>query len=338
MMKKILFCCTLLTLILIGCSTNGQNTEETFQETNQNDDEQKDATTSESKEITLPDNELQRLDEGDDVLQLQLALIALGYPIDETGKYDEKTTWAITDLQLREDSVYINGIYNSEMQNMIDELLTNGDTISTPYELAEPEEPDVQTDIVENPYEILSIVNKRFSLPSDYEPEDLTEPDVPFPFTDDDPKKQLREEAAHALESLFAAADQDSIQLYAQSGFRSYDRQEAIFAANVERDGETHANTYSARPGESEHQTGLVMDVTSDVVNYDLITDFGETDEGKWVNEHAHKYGFIIRYPEGKEEITEYQYEPWHLRYVGIKAATEIKENELTLEEYLHIK
>src|SRR5690625_2709957 len=167
MMKKTLFCCTLLTLIIIGCSTNGQNTEETFQETNQNDNEQKDATTSKSKENTLPDNELQRLDEGDDVLQLQLALIALGYPIDETGKYDEKTTWAITDLQLREDSVHINGMYDSKMQKMIKELLANEETIDTPYKLAEPKEPDVQTDIVENPYEILSVVNKRYSLPSD---------------------------------------------------------------------------------------------------------------------------------------------------------------------------
>ncbi len=338
MIKKGFLASALLTIFLVGCSTDEHNTEETFQETESSDKTNEETINSETKEIMLPEDELQRLDEGDNVLQLQLALIALGYPLEETEKYDEKTTWAITDLQLREDSVHINGIYDSKMQKMIEELLATEDTIDTPYKLAEPKEPDVQTDIVENPYEILSVVNKRFSLPSDYEPEDLTEPDVRFPFTEDDPKKQLREEAAHALENLFAAADQVGIQLFAQSGFRSYDRQESIFAANVESDGADHANTYSARPGESEHQTGLVMDVTSEQVNFDLTTDFGETDEGKWVSEHAHEYGFIVRYLEGKEDITEYQYEPWHLRYVGISAATEIKENELTLEEYLHIE
>src|SRR5690625_3960491 len=211
MIKKGFLVGVLLTFFLVGCSTDEQNTKETYQETEPSNE----TTNSETNEVMLPEDELQKLDEGDNVLQMQLALIALGYPLEETGKYDEKTTWAITDLQLREDSVHINGMYDSKMQKMIEELLANEDTIDTPYKLAEPKEPDVQTDIVENPYEILSVVNKRYSLPSDYEPEDLTEPDVRFPFTEDDPKKQLREEAAHALEKLFAAADQVGIQLFA---------------------------------------------------------------------------------------------------------------------------
>src|SRR5699024_11973724 len=78
-----------------------------------------------------------------------------------------------------------------------------------------------------------------------------------------------------------------------------------------------------------------VMDVTSQSAGFDLNTDFGETEEGKWLKDHAHEYGFIIRYPEDKEDITKYQYEPWHLRYVGKKAATEIYESNESLEEYL---
>jgi len=183
----------------------------------------------------------------------------------------------------------------------------------------------------------MAVVNKTFALPHDYEPNDLTVPNIPFPFEEDDPKKQLRAVAADALEDLFIAAEKDGVVLYGVSGFRSYDRQEAIFASNVERHGEDHANTYSARAGESEHQTGLVMDVTAESVHFDLVTDLGDKKEGIWLADHAHEYGFIIRYPKGKESITKYQYEPWHLRYVGEKAASEMFEQKLTLEEYLQL-
>src|SRR5699024_4734909 len=114
--------------------------------------------------------------------------------------------------------------------------------------------------------------------------------------------------------------------LFAQSGYRSYDSQDAIFAANVDKNDEPAANNDSARHGESEHQTGLTMDITSPDVGYKLNIEFGDTKEGKWVEKHAADHGFIIRYPEDKEDITEYQYEPWHLRYVGKEAATEITE------------
>src|SRR5699024_9549662 len=166
-------------------------------------------------------------------------------------------------------------------------------------------------------------------------PEDLIVPDVRFPFTEDLPKKQMRKVAADALEDMFDAGDQDGVDLFAQSGYRSFDRQEAIFASYSAEHGEEAANNFSARPGESEHQTGLTMDVTSPDVDFRLITAFGETDEGKWLKQHAAEYGFIIRYPEGKENITKYQYEPWHLRYVGEKAATDIMDQKITLEEYL---
>src|SRR5699024_2862388 len=98
--------------------------------------------------------------------------------------------------------------------------------------------------------------------------------------------------------------------------------------------GEEAANKYSARPGESEHQSGLTMDVTNADVGFDLIIEFGETPEGKWLQEHASEYGFIIRYPEGKEDITGYQYEPWQLWYVCCTAATESYNEGKILEDY----
>src|SRR5690625_210344 len=338
MLKRILFSCLFTLLFLFGCQTDKADTTETNDnETTAESSENEDANETDSEQTTLPDEHLQKLDEGDPVKQLQQALIQIGYPLEETGTYDEMTTWAITDLQLAQDSTYINGIYNKETKAIIQDMLDAEEEVTSPYELAEPENPDVYTDVVENPYEILSVANKDFALSGEYEPIDLTIPDVTFPFSGDDPKKQLRKEAADALEELFSSAEEDNIHLFAVSGYRSYERQESIFAANVEQDGEEHANTYSAKPGESEHQTGLVMDISSEDVGFDLTTDFGATTEGEWVKSHSHEYGFIIRYPKGKEDITEYQYEPWHLRFVGVEAATKIKENEETLEEYLSV-
>lgn len=188
--------------------------------------------------------------------------------------------------------------------------------------------------VLKNPSDIEVLVNREYRLPADYEPEDLVVPDVAFPYEEDVPKKQLRKPAAEALEALFREANEEGLTLFAVSGYRSYTRQETIFAANVSKDGEEAANQYSARPGESEHQTGLAMDVSSPSNNYELTIEFGKTAEGEWLKDHAHHHGFIIRYPEDKTDITGYQYEPWHLRYVGEELATHLYETEKTLEEY----
>ena len=135
----------------------------------------------------------------------------------------------------------------------------------------------------------------------------------------------MRKEAANALESLFNAADADGIYLYAVSGYRSYSYQSSIY---------NPYSGYSAPPGASEHQLGLAMDVTAAQYGGNLVTEFGYTDEGKWLAENAHKYGFVVRYLEGKEDITGYYYEPWHIRYLGVELATELKEKGLTLEEF----
>ncbi|MBD1379038.1 M15 family metallopeptidase [Metabacillus arenae] len=188
---------------------------------------------------------------------------------------------------------------------------------------------------IQNPDNSLVLVNKEFALPENYTPEDLVFPDVPFSFGDAEiPQRYLREEAAIALKQLFNQAKKEQIELFAVSGFRSYERQQGIF--NVEKDtkGEEEAKQAVAIPGQSEHQTGLAMDISSRSVNLEITEAFGETKEGKWVSENAHKFGFIIRYQQGKEDITGYQYEPWHLRYVGKEAAKVMFEHDLTLEEY----
>jgi D-alanyl-D-alanine carboxypeptidase len=192
--------------------------------------------------------------------------------------------------------------------------------------------------VIVNPENILALVNKEQSLPANYKPNDLVIPNVPFTFAETNVEKRyMRAEAAKALEEMFAKAKEEQIFLYAVSGYRSYERQKALFDAEVNRVGKDKAVMAVAIPGRSEHQTGLAVDITSPSVQYEITQAFGETKEGKWVAEHAHEFGFIIRYPKGKEGITGYQYEPWHLRYVGKKAAKIIFEKRITLEEYFQI-
>ncbi|NLL52981.1 MAG: M15 family metallopeptidase [Peptococcaceae bacterium] len=180
------------------------------------------------------------------------------------------------------------------------------------------------------------LVNKQNKLPADYVPTDLVETNIPFASYVGSEQKLLRQEAAENLEALFAEAEKNGLILYGVSGYRSYQTQKAIFNNNVRKYGdETKANKISARPGESEHQTGLVMDVTSQSVAYSLVTYFADTAEYSWLKDNAHHYGFIIRYPQGKEIITGYIFEPWHLRYVGKDLAKILYENNLTYEEYL---
>ncbi len=143
----------------------------------------------------------------------------------------------------------------------------------------------------------------------------------------------MRKEAAGALEEMFQQADKERVFLFAVSGFRSFDRQKALNTMYKKQDGEAKTAMSSAVPGTSEHQTGLAMDITSQSAKFQLETIFGETKEGQWLSENAHKFGFVIRYTKEKESITGYRFEPWHVRYVGNPQATYLYENQLTLEE-----
>ena len=181
--------------------------------------------------------------------------------------------------------------------------------------------------MVKNPDSIQVLVNKSRNLPSDWVPPDRVELKVA-------PGKYMRKEAAEALEVLFNQALKEGIKLYAVSGYRAYDTQKRIYDNEVKKSGKEAANKVVALPGQSEHQTGMAMDVSCASVNFNLVESFENTKEGKWLKEHAKDSGFIIRYPKDKVIITGYNYEPWHIRYVGKDAASFITSYNITFDEY----
>lgn len=157
------------------------------------------------------------------------------------------------------------------------------------------------------------IVNKTYSLPASYAPGGLTS------------------ETQNAFYRLQTAAANAGYSLWITSGYRSYYDQQTLYNNYVWRDGQAAADRYSARPGHSEHQTGLAIDV-----NY-AGQAFVGTPESYWLAANCAEYGFIIRYPDGKEGITGFKYEPWHIRYVGRDLALALTNSGLTLEEYFGI-
>ena len=146
--------------------------------------------------------------------------------------------------------------------------------------------------------------------------------------------QSMREDGAAALEAMFAAAKQDGITLSIVSGYRSYSKQSTIYSRKKSEQGEAAADRISARPGTSEHQLGLAMDL-SKKGSSTLNAAFAQTKEGQWVAENAHKFGFIVRYLKDYEDVTGYMYEPWHVRYVGTEHAAAVYESGLPMEMYM---
>lgn len=180
--------------------------------------------------------------------------------------------------------------------------------------------------------EEVMLVNKSFSLSRNYVPQNLIEPDITYLNSVEGEEKFLEKDTAIAIEKLFYEAKMENIKLYATSGYRSYELQKEIYNNRVKSQGKVMADKYVARPGESEHQTGLAIDITNEIRSFT-----GDTKEANWLENNSYKFGFIVRYPEDKEYITGYNYEPWHLRYVGLEIAKQIHEREIVLEEYLNI-
>lgn len=173
----------------------------------------------------------------------------------------------------------------------------------------------------------LTLVNKYYYLDQDFSVETV-EQDARYGSVGE----KMEVETYAAFEKMFQAAYDDGYQLYVTSGYRGYDEQEEVFASYLAEGGEDHALKYAAKPGYSEHQTGRAIDVFTPG---ETTSSFAGTPVAKWLEENAHLYGFILRYPEGKENLTGYIYEPWHYRYVGLEAAQEIKSRGITLEEYV---
>lgn len=181
------------------------------------------------------------------------------------------------------------------------------------------------------------IVNKNRPLPEDYAPAGLTSPDIKLRWADDAESMQVSTQIVESLENLYQAATKAGHDLMLVSGYRSEDYQRQLYEGYVASSGQEAADRFSAKPGTSEHQTGLVVDLGRVDGECEIETCFGDTKQGKWLAANAHKYGFIIRYLEGKEESTGYMYEPWHLRYVGKELAFELYQAKQTMEEFFSL-
>ncbi len=189
-----------------------------------------------------------------------------------------------------------------------------------------------------DPASIWVVVNKQHALnPKEYVPSDLVLPKVSLRVPGNE-SMQVRTATASALEAMFSGAKQQGTPLMLASGYRSYNYQVSLYGGYVKTQGQAEADKQSARPGYSEHQTGLAADVEPLDRTCEVENCFKDTPAGKWVAANAYKYGFIIRYASDKETVTGYEYEPWHVRYIGIPLATELhKQGIETLEEFFGI-
>ncbi len=228
----------------------------------------------------------------------------------------EKTDDIINDFNVENEAI------NKEIMDYLNSININIDFIIAINNYEVPNEVSTLENETCEPFyvEDILIANKNHCLDASFNPGGL------------DPVVQS------AFNQMQADAKNEGINLFISSGFRSYEEQVSTFNYWVSLYGEEEAQRVSARPGYSEHQTGLVIDVGGDNSACLLEECFGDDPEGIWIANNAYKYGFIIRYKPGKEDITGYKYEPWHLRYVGVDVATEIYNQDTTLEEYLGVR
>ena len=214
------------------------------------------------------------------------------------------------------------------------------DQPAEPQEPEEPEEPALPTTTTaRSAYPLSSadedylvLVNKKFHVTENYKADDLVTVTTCDPDVGNKETKMMRKTAADAFEVLAAASREDGYNIVMRTGYRSYNYQKSLFDSYAAKHGEAEANTYSAKPGQSEHQTGWCCDVG---VRGRGLTSFNGSKEAEWIANNSWKYGFILRYPADKTDITGYIYESWHIRYVGLDVAAYMYENNLTLEEYL---
>lgn len=180
---------------------------------------------------------------------------------------------------------------------------------------------------------LMMLVNRNNTLSSDYVPEELVLSEIDFVSYIE--TRYLAKSTAEAAKAMFEAAKEEGITLLGASGYRSYSVQENLYTSRVINDGQEEADRYTAKPGQSEHQTGLALDILSEDYQ-DMDDNFDSTEAYAWLKENCYKYGFILRYPQGKEDITGFLYEPWHYRYIGnSEVAKDIMDRNLTFEQYI---
>ena len=252
----------------------------------------------------------------------------------------ERETGDSPDLSIREEEI-IPEIEATDAKNGVPEAPSDSAEIGTDdleengrfIDDTEPDARDQELVVIEDGNDLLAPVNKKTTLRADYEPEDLKA--IPE-YMNPDRSMMLREPALRKLVALWHAAEFDGINLKVVSAYRSYDYQEGLFQRYSDNYGPEEANRFSARAGQSEHQLGTTVDFGGTA--YDLNAAFADTDQGLWLADNAHLFGFVMSYPEDSEDITGYIYEPWHYRYIGVEAALDFKRSGLTLTEYLNRK
>lgn len=237
----------------------------------------------------------------------------------------EKTSTPTIEDKLKQEKYYIEKnktryitYYNNNSNLQLDKVIinVNCNLDKTKYEDI------IKTDTKKNN---LMLVNKYYYLTENFVPNNLITLDEKY---NKGINSKMQKEAADAFMKMSDAGLLDNIIIKNASAYRSYEYQVNLYNNYVQKDGKKAADTYSARPGFSEHQTGLVSDINQ------IDSGFENTDAFRWLDKNAYKYGFILRFPKDKEDITGYSYEPWHYRYVGTKASKIIKDENLTLEEY----
>lgn len=227
-------------------------------------------------------------------------------------------------------------IYAFMNREQIDKNLRDAVTTPTSFKETTTTDKTLPSELT-TPSSKLVLVDSVHTLPVDYVPSTLKD-DIYLKSTSE--VIPIDEETGNKAKEMMQAANDAGISLYVVTGYRSYEDQQKYYTSRMELlNNSEDAKKQVQAAGCSEHQTGLAIDFTDDPSNAQPTTDFGKTDAGKWLYEHAHEYGFILRYPEGKEDITGYNYEPWHYRYVGVETATAIYEQgpDTTFEEYFNI-
>ena len=265
-------------------------------------------------------------------------LLFLGYNSNDINKMYE--VLSIDSVKLIENKTYYNSLFNILglsyfHEEDLERYLDYGDKSQLDYQ-------DVVTYVnigldhdyytnmikIEKEDDPLVLVNKYHMLSSNYVPSDL---EVISSKYNKGYNNKLRHDARIAFEQMCEAALKDNIKIYSGSAYRSYSYQQNLYNRYVREDGKAKADTYSARAGSSEHQTGLATDILSAKIDYISASD----KEYTWLIDNSYKYGYILRYPKGKEKITGYMYEEWHFRYVGIEIAQIIHDDDITYDEYI---
>lgn len=227
--------------------------------------------------------------------------------------------------------VLLSGKTTNQKESTNDTVVTVQPTISPTYTpTASPTQtPEIITYDTTSNDSFIRIVNKSHTIEADYIPSDLVSPNV-----SQYENQKLRSEAATALENMFQAAKNNNISLYLVSAYRSYSFQEDLQVYYQDKLGATEAERVDCIPGASEHQIGLAVDLCTTDHLYELNTNFDSTEAYQWLIQNCSDYGYILRYPNGKEDITGIKYSPWNFRYVGVDYAKAIMDSNLTMEEY----